>query len=173
MLRHLVRQYGFNLHFTKMLVGDLTPEQMCAQPAGVVNHAAWSLGHLVLSADQLAQLVGLDSDLPDGYDALFSAGSRPTEDPPTYPSRDELLAELERQHARALEAVERLDPEAWVQSHPEPSFRQYFPTLGDHITFLMTAHEMAHLGQIAAWRRALGLGSATGVYGLDPISWTG
>jgi len=27
----------------------------------------------------------------------------------------------------------------------------------------MTAHEMDHLGQLAAWRRAMGLGSALGV----------
>ena len=31
------------------------------------------------------------------------------------------------------------------------------------ITLMMTGHESAHLGQIAAWRRAMGLESATGV----------
>ena len=30
-------------------------------------------------------------------------------------------------------------------------------TVGDFAIFLMTAHEMDHLGQIAAWRRAMGL----------------
>ena len=29
------------------------------------------------------------------------------------------------------------------------------------IVFLMTSHEMDHLGQVAAWRRAMGLGSAS------------
>ena len=38
--------------------------------------------------------------------------------------------------------------------------RGHFPTVGDFVIFLMTAHEMDHLGQIAAWRRAMGLGAA-------------
>jgi uncharacterized damage-inducible protein DinB len=35
--------------------------------------------------------------------------------------------------------------------------RKYFPTVGDQMVFMMTAHEMDHLGQMAAWRRAMGL----------------
>ena len=46
MLQHICFTYGFNLNLAKRLVGDLTPEQMCGQPYGVVNHPAWSLGHL-------------------------------------------------------------------------------------------------------------------------------
>ena len=38
--------------------------------------------------------------------------------------------------------------------------RAHFPTVGDFAIFLMTAHEMDHLGQIAAWRRAMGIGAA-------------
>ena len=40
-----------NLGFAKRLVGDLSDDQMCAQPHGVVNHPAWSLGHLAVAAD--------------------------------------------------------------------------------------------------------------------------
>ena len=29
------------------------------------------------------------------------------------------------------------------------------------IIFMMTSHEMDHLGQLAAWRRAMGLGPAS------------
>ena len=46
MMQHVVFVYGINLMFAKGLVADLTAEQMCQQPHGVVNHPAWSLGHL-------------------------------------------------------------------------------------------------------------------------------
>jgi hypothetical protein len=31
------------------------------------------------------------------------------------------------------------------------------PTVGDLLAHLMTTHEAAHLGQLSAWRRLLGL----------------
>ena len=67
--------------------------------------------------------------------------------------------------AKALVAdvAQVLDPATFAEPHPDEGTRQYFPTRGDMITFLMTAHEMEHLGQVVAWRRAAGLGSATGV----------
>ena len=49
-----------------MQVGHLSTEQMAAQPCGVINHPAWSLGHLVISADHLGQLLGLESNVPEG-----------------------------------------------------------------------------------------------------------
>ena len=46
---------------------------------------------------------------------------------------------------------------------PDERRRKAFPTLGDYAVFVMTIHEGSNIGQIAAWRRAMGLGSATGV----------
>ena len=47
MLDHVVYIYGFNLTYAEMLVKDVSAEQMVEQPGGVINHPAWSLGHLV------------------------------------------------------------------------------------------------------------------------------
>ena len=44
---------------------------------------------------------------------------------------------------------------------PNEQTRAYFPTVGSMVVFIMTSHEMDHLGQVAAWRRAAGLGSAS------------
>ena len=56
MLNHVIYLYGFNLNFAKTLVGDVSPEQMSQQPNGVVNHPAWTLGHLASSAAQLLKV---------------------------------------------------------------------------------------------------------------------
>jgi hypothetical protein len=47
------------------------------------------------------------------------------------------------------------------QANPaEGRMKQLFPTLGSVQTFYCGGHMMMHLGQMSAWRRMQGLGSA-------------
>jgi hypothetical protein len=149
-----------NLAFAKRLVADLSADQMCAQPHGVVNHPTWSLGHLVVTGDRLGTLLGLDAHLPEGWAETFKTGGTPAADGAAFPARDELLSAFDAQHARNAKALAGADAATLAQPHPNEKARAHFPTIGDLAIFLMTAHEMDHLGQIAAWRRAMGLGPA-------------
>ena len=162
MLDHVTYLYGFNLNYAEMLVKDVSDEQMVQQPGGVINHPAWSLGHLVVSAGHLGSLLGLDSTVPEGWDKTFATGGTPGGEGTAYPSKAAILDALKAQHARNTDAVQRADLSTFAKPHPNESTRKYFPTVGDMVIFMMTSHEMDHLGQIAAWRRAMGLGSATG-----------
>ena len=83
MLEHVTYLYKFNLQYAETLVKDLSTEQMVQQPNGVVNHPAWSLGHLVLSANQLGQFVGLASALLTGWDETFKSGRIPGGETPS------------------------------------------------------------------------------------------
>lgn len=163
MLDHVAFVYGFNLMYAETLVKDLSAEQMVEQPNGVINHPAWCLGHLVVSANSLGSTLGLESNLPEGWDKTFATGGTPSSDVSAYPSKDEILSALKEQHSRNTEAIKNVDLASLARPHPNEKTRTYFPTVGDMVTFLMTGHEMDHIGQIAAWRRAMGLGSATGV----------
>ena len=158
MIQHVTYLYKFNLGVAGRLVADLTPEQMVLQPSGAVNHPAWSLGHLVLSANGLAMFLGLESDVPQDWHKTFATGGIPSGDAADYPSKDDLLAALAAQHERNTEAVLRADPAWFATPHPDERRRRYFPTVGDIVTFLMTSHEASHLGQVSAWRRAAGIG---------------
>jgi hypothetical protein len=158
-LQYVLHVYTMNLGFAKRLVGDLSEDQMCAQPHGVVNHPAWSLGHLAVVADHLGKLLGLSSDLPTGWEDTFKTGGIPSGDRRLFPGKDELLRVIAQQHARISQGLSDADPAALARPHPNEKSRAHFPTVGDLVIFLMTAHEMDHLGQIAAWRRAMGLGS--------------
>jgi hypothetical protein len=160
MLQHVLHLYKMNLAYAKLLVADVSPDQMCEQPHGLVNHPAWSLGHLAGSADGAGQLLGVSSGLPAGWGDAFIAGATPSPDKALFPGKDELLRFLEQAHARAAKGLADVDPAALALPHPIEMARGYFPTVGDHVIFLMTAHEMDHLGQIAAWRRAMRLGPA-------------
>ena len=64
MIQHMTFLYRFQLGVAQAMVADLSPQQMVGQPHGVVNHPAWSLGHLVMTADRLGQLLGLDAAAP-------------------------------------------------------------------------------------------------------------
>lgn len=162
MLQHVVWAYGVNLRIAKSLVADLTADQMCQQPHGLVNHPAWSLGHLVFSSVGLLKFLGHDASPPVGWEeaAFAGAGGIPSSDPSGFPSKDEILSTLESLHDRVTTAVKAADAATLAAPHPYEGARKYFPTLGDHIVYLMTLHEMDHLGQLAAWRRVMGLGPA-------------
>ncbi len=160
MLSHVLHAYGMNLGFAKTLVNDLSNDQMCQQPHGVVNNPAWSLGHLAVAEGHLCQLFGVESPVPEGWGEIFRTGGVPSADPGSYPSRDELINVLAELHEKLNEAVSAADQDTLQREHPNEGTRKYFPTVGDVAVFLMTSHEMDHLGQIAAWRRAMGLGPA-------------
>ena len=163
MLRHLIFTYQFNLDRARTLVRDLSDEQMTRQPHGVVNHPAWLLGHLAASSNQVAKMLGLDSTFPAAWAGAFSIGGTPSGDAADFPAKEELLAELAAQHERVAGALASADPALFDRAHPNAGARKRFPTIGDYTVFMISTHEGSHLGQIAAWRRAMGLGSATGV----------
>ena len=163
MLDYVTFVYGFNLGYAERLVKDLSTEQMTAQPGGVINHPTWSLGHLAVVSDYLGKLLGLESILPEGWGETFKTGGEPSGDAAHYPPMDEILEALREQHARNAAAVKTVDASRFAEPNPIEKRRTRFPTVGDQVVFLMTSHEMDHLGQLAAWRRAMGLGSALGV----------
>ncbi len=160
-MQHLLFGFRFNLGHAETLVKDLTDEQMVQQPHGVVNHPAWTLGHLASAANMVAKQFGKESTFPTDWEDKFKTGGVPSNDASTFPSKDRLLAELTTQHERAADAVANTDAAVFAQEFPDENTRKYFPTLGDFAAYLMGGHEGNHLGQIAAWRRAMGLPAAT------------
>ncbi len=162
MLRSVLHNYAFNLSYTQMLYGDLPDERMAEQPAGIANHPAWTLGHLVVASTFGVRLAGGQPELPEGWMEKFGRGSTPTGDRAAYPSKAEMLGGLEALHEQVSTALANADPALLRQPTPDEEFRQLMPTIGDGLTYLLVSHEATHLGQICAWRRAIGLPSVLG-----------
>jgi DinB superfamily len=156
--------------YARELTADLDEPAMDAVPGiGHENTPRFTIGHLCTGsaltrwvlehpdADEIGRL-----DMPEVYAELFlrrgPADRRLPEASPAAPSRDELLAEFARQHElldRTVRATsdEVLDrPCEWKLGH----------LLSRHTDLVMFAcsHEALHLGQLASWRRAMGLGAA-------------
>ena len=161
----ILNQYDFNLAYAQRLVNGVTEEQMTTAPAaGLMNHPAWTLGHLASASALLTEDLGGQIDFPIEWSELFlrkGPGDPAVPDPDTskYPSKKDLLDELKRQHEKVKQLV-REHTEDELQKTVKWKFSDHMPALFDVIVFFCVNHEAMHLGQLAAWRRAMGLHSA-------------
>jgi hypothetical protein len=151
--------YAFLLDYARMLAADIDEAELARQPVSGMNHPAWILGHLALCTDFALMLLGEPKACPKEWSGLFGPGSTLTTDRAAYPSKADLLAALESGHERVGRAAERIDPARLGEAHP---FRLAFlegkiDTVGLMLAHLLTTHEAAHLGQLSAWRRAMGM----------------
>ncbi|MEE2638061.1 MAG: DinB family protein [Acidobacteriota bacterium] len=160
MLTHILHAYDLQLSLAKRLVNDIPEDRMCEQPNGLVNHPMWSLGHLVMSANSVGKMIGIEPSAPEGWGELFKTGGTPSGDRAGFPSKDDVVTAFEKVHESWKAALPGVDASVLNAEHPDENTRAYFPTVGAMVMFIMTSHEMDHLGQVTAWRRAAGLGPA-------------
>ena len=164
-LEAIVKQYDLNLLYAQALVEDVEEHLMAHTPApGLENHPAWTLGHLVTGSALTVEDMGGEYEVPDGWSDLFLRRGpgdprKPNPDQSLYPSKSELISELGRQHERVKTRLQSLNEED-LNKRFDWRYGHYMPVLRDIITFMCTTHEAMHLGQLAAWRRAMDLPSA-------------
>ncbi len=161
------RNLAFTLEYARLLVADVPEDQMTAVPApGLENHPAFVLGHLCTCHDITCQDLGHSPDLPQAIRDLFErkgpSDTRLPADPDDaspYPTKAELLDELARQTARVDDAIALATP-AQLGQHLEWRLAHAMPALADVTVFLGIFHSALHLGQLAAWRRGMGMRAA-------------
>lgn len=156
----ILSSYAFNLHYASKLIEGIAPEKACEQPAGIPNHAAWVIGHLASSSGFISFLLGKPIESPAGWDELFGIGSKPTSDKSKYPPVAELFEAMKLGHADITKLYAAAGDDLLSSPTAHEGFRKMFPTTGDAVGFMLATHEPIHLGQLSAWRRAMGLGSA-------------
>jgi hypothetical protein len=152
------------------LVDDIPADHFARLPKigdtrASINHPAFVLGHLALYPGRVLELCGIDaSDLacPASYDEVFAAGKECRDDPEgtIYPARDEIIATFTDRHTRGLERLHTLTDADLERDIAIDRYREIFGTAGVGVNFIMNTHLGFHLGQLSAWRRAMGYGSA-------------
>jgi len=167
MMTEIIRQYDFNLAYAKVLVEDLTEEQMTVRPcSGLENHPAFTLGHLVTASAMMLEDLGGIYQVPEGWTELFVRKGPgdprlPEVEAGKYPAKKKLIEEFSLQHEQLRRFISGCNPSTLSGSFTW-RFSGYFPTLLDLLVFMCINHEAMHLGQLAAWRRAMNLPSALG-----------
>jgi len=165
MLRTILKnRAAANLLYARNLTADLDDAASVTVPAAGMNHPRWVLGHLVMTADRMTggALLGLPVDQPEEWNALFGPGSLPKTGAAAdaYPPLTALLAAMEHEHDAIAETLLASDLSLFERATPvaaSENFRTRFPTIGAALMHTLVAHEMQHLGQLSAWRRASGL----------------
>lgn len=157
--------------YAERLLKDVAVGQFArfARPGGVEvksNHPAFVLGHLALYPrrimDHLHQPAG-PTEYPASYETLFKNGVECQDDPKgtIYPPTTELTERFFASYRAAIEAVKAAPDEVFDEPNPvEGRLRELFPTVGMAINFYLVGHVQVHLGQVSAWRRAMGLPAA-------------
>jgi hypothetical protein len=154
------RLYEVMLGYARLLTKEIDESQMDAQPCAAMNTPRWILGHLALCTDYALTLLGKPTRLPGDWHARFGPGSSvPKAGETGVPTKLELIGALAAGHAAASAAAESATPEQLAPKHSvEIKFvRELFPTIGELVAHLFTTHEAIHLGQLSAWRRAMGM----------------
>ncbi len=154
-----------------MLLQSVTPEMFARLPVKdgaqvMTNHPAFAMGHLSVYPSRVFILVGRNPEeiaLSDEQEELFKIGAVCVDDPDgsIYPPMEEVVRSFQNGYAAALQLILELDDETLAGPHQGgEAYQKMFPTLGVATNFLLNSHLMMHLGQISAWRRFMGLGSA-------------
>jgi hypothetical protein len=157
MLERERKLYAVVLTLCRRMLADIADEEMTFQPAPGMNHPAWIIGHLAVTTDSAVKIVGGTPVCAEEWRAKFGPGSTLVADRSAYPSKSELLAAFEAGHARVMEGMAKVTEEHLSRPQPSRFFKEELPALGDMLLNLITAHPMLHLGQLSAWRRAMGL----------------
>jgi hypothetical protein len=153
----LLRSWGNQRDYAQRLVADLSDADMVSQPVpGVVmNHPAWTIGHLSPYPPVLAAILE-GREFVDPLNSKFGRGTKPVSDVAAYPAKTAATADFLAGHDLLARALEGVDAGVFAKPIPLARWEQRFPRIGDAVLYLMLHHEGAHLGQISAWRRAGG-----------------
>jgi uncharacterized damage-inducible protein DinB len=153
----VLRAAQVNLDYARKLVTDIPDENMSEQPKPGMNHAAWVIGHLTFVADSMARVFDLPFTMPKEWVELFNLASKPIAERAKYPSKAALMEAYEKAYARLIEAVRGASDESLAREFPNPKLRETLPTVGVAMVHVLCSHHGLHLGQLSAWRRAMGM----------------
>lgn len=150
------------LWYGELLARDIPAECFALQPHPGMNHPAFIFGHLSLYSSLLLPLVGRGEAAANherpAWQALFGAGAACVGDPHLYPPKDELVGAWLAGYRAVVEGMQTMDDSRLLDVNPIERMREKFPQLGTALNFLINNHQMTHLGQLSAWRRARGMG---------------
>ncbi|MBX3401835.1 MAG: DinB family protein [Phycisphaeraceae bacterium] len=162
---------NLSLRYAEMLLKDIRPADFARFPAPGgkpvhTNHPAFVYGHLAMYPQRVLEMLGQPKGLtatPADWDGLFKAGVECKDDPngTSYPTMEKLVSFHRAAYEAALAAVSSASDAQLSAPNPgEGRMKEMFPTVGAVCNFIVAAHPMSHYGQVSAWRRCMGLGSA-------------
>lgn len=150
-----------SLQYGEALAKDIPVEKFAHVPHPGMNHPAFVYGHLSSYPNRILSMLGREREVVEkaGWEDLFRAGVECVDDPKRYPPKDEIMPFFSERYRAILAVLPEVPDETFARENPaQGRLREMFPTIGIATNFMMNNHLMMHLGQVSAWRRAIGLG---------------
>ncbi len=153
------RQIAAARQYTQTLLDGLDDADWFRHPADSPTHIAWQVGHLAMAEYGLClfRIRGRRPEdlelMPGKFRKQFSRGSTPSPDPASYPAPVEIRRVFDTIHDRAMQEINRFDPDALNEKIEQP-YAVFDTKLG--ALFFCAHHEMLHAGQIGLIRRLMG-----------------
>jgi hypothetical protein len=154
---NVLHSFKYSLDFLEEQIAGVADADLVAQPGGIVNHPAWTIGHLGYVLQMIGMVIGIEGKLPPEWVRRYGSVSEPTADAEVYEGKDAALSILRESRDRIIEAVSKLDDSILDQPFPDPAYRDDFPTIRHALTQVLIGHTAFHVGQVSVWRRAMGL----------------
>src|SRR5690606_32515600 len=66
-MQPILHSFAYSLGYLREQIADVSDGQLTAQPDGVPNHAAWTIGHLVFIAQEIGGVIGIEPWLGDEW----------------------------------------------------------------------------------------------------------
>lgn len=162
---------NLSLRYAEMLLKDVKAADFARFPAPGgkairTNHPAFVWGHLSMYPQRVMDMLGLPRGVtatPETWEGLFKAGVECRDDAggTIYPPMEQLVSFHKAAYEAAIAAVTAASDAHLTAPNPnEGRMKELFPTVGAMVNFVLGAHPMSHYGQVSAWRRCMGLGSA-------------
>ena len=141
------------------LTADLGVDIFASQPREAMNHPAWILSHLNAYYPAILGVIRGET-FADPKEAEFGMKSRPLPDPSIYASPESLREAFARGHREVDEALQAEGESALQRPVTLARWQDAMPDTAAVLMNLLVWHETYHLGQLSAWRRAMGLPAA-------------
>ena len=156
----IAKQTRFMPNLAHLLCDDIAEDKFANRFDTTINHPAFVLGHISYYAGICVEILGGETVFEDGEAELFKIGVSCTDDAQNYPDKETLLARFKARCESSAAFIESCDLEVLERSAQDTPFAERFDTLGQVASFMLMGHPSFHLGQLSAWRRVAGLGSA-------------
>ena len=136
-------------------LSDFTDADLMVRPVDGANHAAWQLGHLIASENQMLVEAGFNMPaLPEGFMESYTKETSTSDDAAKFLTKDEYLALARGQRGGTRVVLEGLSPADLDRPTPE-SMHAYAKTVGELVN-VVGLHVLMHVSQLVPLRRKLG-----------------
>lgn len=151
--------------YGQKLCADVPEAKFGHMPSKGMNSALFNIGHLAIYPEKAFALIGrpeLAKPLPEKWEELFKNGAPCVEQDGRYPGKDAVVQRYVERYGALADALASVPDEVFRGANPMGGrMSEMLPSLGAAVMFLCGSHLQMHLGQVSAWRRAIGLGGVS------------